>query len=851
MTVIGSFAVGTRGVLYGLLAIVVAAFFASTPARAQDTFTTFPPGAMQDNYGVGSRDYTQYAPGMRFPIGATTTTLNSQLRNPGSMFVAGSQCDPRNYNEIWRDTYCETREGKRRDSLNCRSREIHQGVDIRGGTHEDCRSLVRGKRDIVPVLAVYDGVIEKVTSYTVFLRTDRGTFRYLHLNMKSLAFDRNALPHSVKAGDLIGYLSNDFGSTPTTFHLHFEHWMAIAGKGLVPVPVYCDLVLAYERDRGKRHVMADGSQRCDGAQAPADSGTAATAAAGTAVSTETAASGSASAVVVDPAKWAAAPAASFWRYNGSDLKLVAKGDQRTLVYETPRAELASLATKGTLFFEGRKDGDRYIGKATVFAPGCSPQAYDVEGPVEDGGKRIVLRGSRPELGADCSVKETKPDRIVVLFQKPGTPPADAGGAPASSPGADVAAGNGAVTPKCTRERCVDRTPFLTAFRRYYNASNRRDFNAWQADALNAVLNVWDTTDALNNDSRLAYILGTIYHESAHSIYPVREGSCETDEGAVAYSSYIFRKKITKYPYYQRDDETKQAYYGRGQVQITFKRNYESTGGKLGLGDQLVQQPDDTLSYDISARLAVLGAYHGWYTGKAVKNFAFDDPADWERARDVIIGARRGAVEIAGFSRKFLTMLSFIDNATFQRKYGPTGGAAAVVAAEPVVAPPAVASEAPEPQPETSAGSTVSDAGEQPAPTPTGESTTPTAGYVGASDPLIAEANRRLSELDALADDLQQRSLDLSLKVAAVKGVLDLAARKSAAGSGAKSAEDDDGMAKAGEVDLRSVWPPGHKPSAACRLTGDKAGDEPVLDPDDPLVMLYPDLVQPGDQGQSP
>jgi hypothetical protein len=38
--------------------------------------------------------------------------------------------------------------------------------------------------------------------------------------------------------------------------------MPIPGKGLVPVPLYCDLVLAYERDRGKRHEVIGGGQRC-------------------------------------------------------------------------------------------------------------------------------------------------------------------------------------------------------------------------------------------------------------------------------------------------------------------------------------------------------------------------------------------------------------------------------------------------------------------------------------------------------------------------------------------------------------------------------------------------------------
>lgn len=831
-----------------LMAVALAMILGGLPAVAQGTFTAHPPGALKDRFGTGSRDFTLYAPGMRFPIGAPTTTVNSQLRNPGSYLVSGDQCDARNYSEVWFDTFCEQRDGKNRASLNCKSREIHQGIDIRGGTSETCRALVRGERDNVPVLAVYDGVIERISSYTVYLRTGFGTFHYLHMNMKSLPYGPADLPKAVKAGDLMGYMSNDFGKTSTTFHLHFEHWMAIAGKGVVPVPLYCDLVLAYERDTGKRHVVADGSQRCDGTLAPPAGTSTSADSAGAAAGTGTTA---ATPVTDDAGEWLNEAAASYWRYRGSVLKLVTKGDRRVLVYDVPRGDLTALAPKGTVFFDGRKTGNRYGGQARVFTPGCPAQAYDVEGPIEDGGKRIILLGTQPQIGTDCKVAATSAERLVVLFDRPAEGSGGDGGASAALPGGGAIAGNGQVLPSCSRERCVDRLKFLADFAKFYNASNRRKFNQWQADALNAVLNVWDTDDGLHNDSRLAYILGTIYHESAHSVYPVREGSCETDEGSVAYSKYIYRKRITTYDYFERDPQTKQSYYGRGQVQITFKDNYDVNGGRLGLGSRLVTAPDDTLSYEISAKLAVLGAYHGWYRKRyAVKNYDFENDADWLRARDVIIGAGRGAQDIASFARKFLPMLTFIDRATFQQKYGTaTGGPASPVSGEsnaPAIAGPVTAPAELAPESGTAAG----DGGGTEAPAGSATATEPAPAVP--EDQLIAEANRRLGELDALADDLQQRSLELSLKVAAVRGVLDLASRKSASG-GAKSADGEDGgMAKSGEVDLRETWPPGHKPSKACALTGAKANDEITeLDPDDPLVLLHGDLLTQGAGEQSP
>src|SRR4051812_3253037 len=100
-----------------LMAFVTIALPASTLAQPGPTFSVNPPGSIKDGYGTGARDYTLYAPSIRFPIDATKTiaTPNSQLRNPGGMFGGGgSQCTAANFNEVWWDTYCERREGANR-----------------------------------------------------------------------------------------------------------------------------------------------------------------------------------------------------------------------------------------------------------------------------------------------------------------------------------------------------------------------------------------------------------------------------------------------------------------------------------------------------------------------------------------------------------------------------------------------------------------------------------------------------------------------------------------------------------------------------------------------------------------
>ena len=72
-------------------------------------------------------------------------------------------------------------------------------------------------------------------------------YSYLHLNMRRL---RVSAMDTVSAGDTIGFVSNDFGSTPTTYHLHFEIKAPIEGEGIIHVPPYMSLVTAYERREG-------------------------------------------------------------------------------------------------------------------------------------------------------------------------------------------------------------------------------------------------------------------------------------------------------------------------------------------------------------------------------------------------------------------------------------------------------------------------------------------------------------------------------------------------------------------------------------------------------------------------
>ena len=217
------------------------------PAPLPVKFEYFAPGDLIPGTGNGRVDNLVYAPDMLFPIKSAPTWPQSMVYRLGGA-VGGDQCDPANYDIPWRDNFCEKRSSTRNTPM-CPTNKVHQGQDIRVGSAADCNALrAQAKRDrgLHEVVAVEDGIIQHIGTYSVQLKgTETGNiYSYLHLNMRRL---RVSALDSVEAGDTLGFVSSDFGSTPTTFHLHFEIKAPIEGEGIVHVPPYMSLVAAYER----------------------------------------------------------------------------------------------------------------------------------------------------------------------------------------------------------------------------------------------------------------------------------------------------------------------------------------------------------------------------------------------------------------------------------------------------------------------------------------------------------------------------------------------------------------------------------------------------------------------------
>ena len=209
-------------------------------------FSYMPVGQLLPSSGPGFVDETVYRSDIIFPT-EDSVFLNSQVyRYGGGMGsvngMEGGQCDARNYNYPWQDTFCEHRD---RNQPLCPGGG-HEGLDIRP------HSCVK---NVHWAVAVEDGRVIDVRRHWVTIQTPDGTiYNYLHLNMSDLSVIEG---QQVVKGDRIGKISNDFfksdgTSVPTTTHLHFEmyeNYVAAPGEDplFTKVNPYMTLVAAYDR----------------------------------------------------------------------------------------------------------------------------------------------------------------------------------------------------------------------------------------------------------------------------------------------------------------------------------------------------------------------------------------------------------------------------------------------------------------------------------------------------------------------------------------------------------------------------------------------------------------------------
>jgi hypothetical protein len=176
----------------------------------------------------------------------------------------------------------------------------------------------------------------------------------------------------------------------------------------------------------------------------------------------------------------------------------------------------------------------------------------------------------------------------------------------------------------------------------------------QVDGMSYKLDVWEKHHNGRDVRWLAYALATSKHETASTMWPVEE-----------YGKGAGR------PYGEPVKETGFAYYGRGDVQLTWDYNYKGASSRLGLNgssDDLYWHPDRALDPVISADVMYSGMIEGWFRSPNSLDDYFspsrDDPYN---ARDIINGDKKTIPQwsngisignlVAGYHRDFLSALN--------------------------------------------------------------------------------------------------------------------------------------------------------------------------------------------------
>ena len=167
-------------------------------------------------------------------------------------------------------------------------------------------------------------------------------------------------------------------------------------------------------------------------------------------------------------------------------------------------------------------------------------------------------------------------------------------------------------------------------------------------------------------NQLAYILATGLHETGHSMKAIKEtvmpwhkDKNPSDAEVIRRLDRAFAKgqlSWVKSPYWRPDKDGK-AWFGRGNPQITHKRNYVKLAKRIGI--DIAADPDRVLETDVSVKIAVLGAMEGLFTGKKIPDYITLSKSDFFNARAVINGDKHKKDDgekmgdrIAGYARAY-------------------------------------------------------------------------------------------------------------------------------------------------------------------------------------------------------
>lgn len=180
----------------------------------------------------------------------------------------------------------------------------------------------------------------------------------------------------------------------------------------------------------------------------------------------------------------------------------------------------------------------------------------------------------------------------------------------------------------------DRKKFFDAYRTQFGT-----LKAPQVDGLEAVLGFIEADSGVTDVRHVAYMLATMKHECADSWHPIEEFG--KGKGLPYGQPYTV-------PLADDPVKTRQVvYYGRGNVQLTWQKNYAAMSKALGMGQALVLRPELALDPAVAYKIMSFGMRNGSFTGRKLEDYIADQ-CDYVGARRIING-QDCAGKIAGYA----------------------------------------------------------------------------------------------------------------------------------------------------------------------------------------------------------
>ncbi|GJM00256.1 MAG: hypothetical protein DHS20C07_19350 [Methyloligella sp.] len=173
----------------------------------------------------------------------------------------------------------------------------------------------------------------------------------------------------------------------------------------------------------------------------------------------------------------------------------------------------------------------------------------------------------------------------------------------------------------------------------------------QVEGMETIIKAWQAEYPEGDDKFLAYLLATAYHETAHTMQPIKEYGGARRANRLYGIEGRNPSRARRMGNRRRGDGAR--YMGRGYVQLTWKNNYRKAG--LHCGIDLIKKPHLAMQPDIAAKILIEGCMSGWFTGSALTSHIDPVKANYRSARRVVNGNDK-ALMIARYAKEFESAL---------------------------------------------------------------------------------------------------------------------------------------------------------------------------------------------------